>query len=183
MKTISPLIIICIFTVGYASPGSFGDIAIKTGVAIPIGERGESHGPGPNLEVWGLINLSNPNIKILIGHEYAIVPGKTEQFDRNYPHETWHYEYKYQTAYLTSLFIGPQILRKDKVFICPAVCLNHDGFDTRFGINLMTGLMTPVSRINKVMTIDFKISMMNLIGNEENEPLIVIVKIGAGVIL
>jgi hypothetical protein len=82
---------------------------------------------------------------------------------------------------LISIFAGPQIGKEKGIYFLPAITANFDEGESRFGLDIGGGYLTPLGSGNTKLNISAKYSLVNLIGKEEGERASNVIRILASV--
>lgn len=164
-------ILIAILTV--LSNLSFAQSTINLGIngvlAIPTGEISENYKTGFGAGVLILIPTSNPTISVTLGAAYESYPGKTVTETSSGPGWYEKTTTEYAATSLISIFIGPKIGQKKGPYFLPAISVNLNEGEIRFGLDIGGGFLIPMGAGKTKFNLGAKYSLINLIGKEENE--------------
>lgn len=159
---------------------SFG---INADVAIPTGEFSNNYKVGFGGGFLALIKTSSPNLGVVLGASYENFPGKTVTETNSGPGWWETVTTTYLATNLVSFYAGSQIGKEKGPYFLPAISLNVNEGETRFGLDIGAGFLAPLGTGKTKLNVGSKYSIINLVGKQEGEETASGIRIFLGILI
>ena len=169
MKKLLLLITLSLTLICYAKADT--DFGLNVGAAIPTATLADAYEAGINIGAVCLFDTSSSIVDVALGTDIAWLSEKSG-----------YYSSSDSGSVLFSIYSGPKFGKETGLYFLPAIAANVNDGDARIGVDLGGGILIPGASERLKVNINAKFSVLNLIGKEDGEDTLDLVKISIGLI-